>query len=129
MKDYSGVTAKITASGTIVGWTKASFKYEHVSGDYIEIGSEVFDHTKGPKRVSGPLEKAWGVDSDTIFEFIDDRTEFNLEFEAIDGSSGVEKYTCSGCILTSMETNIEGGADGALVFSIPFKGRDIYKTE
>lgn len=128
VKEYSGVTAKVTASGTVVGWMKASFKYEHVSGDYIEIGSEIYDHTKGPKRITGTLEKAWGVDSETIFDWIDNRTVFNLEFEAVSGSSGVEKYTCSGCIITSTECNIEAGADGVLSMSLPFKGRDIYRT-
>jgi len=126
MHDYSGVTGKVTVSGTIVGWVKASFKFEYQSGDYIEIGSEIYDHTKGPKKITGTLEKAWGIDTDDIYNLVNNRTEFNIEFEAVDGSSGVEKYVASGCLITGIEGDIEAGSDGALILNYPFKARDFY---
>ena len=127
MHDYSGVTGRITVNSTIVGFVKADVSFEYVTGKYFTVGSEVGQHTRGPKKVSGTLTKAWGVDTEDLYNLFNNRTEFNIDFEAsTDGSA--EKYTASGCVLTGLKISEEAGSEDALVIDAPFEGRDWSKT-
>lgn len=123
MHNYSGVTAAVTASGTLLGWIKADVKLDYAVGEYITIGSEVCDHVKGKKTVTGTITKAWGVDSDTLYTWFNSRNEFDIVFSA--GSTGSpEDYTASGCILTSLDLSVEAGSSDPLEVVAAFKGRD-----
>ena len=80
---YTGITGKITVSGTIVGFVSGDMTLATATGKYITLGSNVNTaHTRGVKTVSGTLKKAWGVSDDQLYDWLNNDTELDILFDA-----------------------------------------------
>lgn len=111
--------------GTIVGWVQFSGKVSKATGKYAEIDSDVAkSHTRGLTSVSGTIEKAWGIESDQIWEWFDKDYEYDLEVEPDSQTAGM-KLTLKNCVLTDVDIKgVEKGGSDALILSCPFEGLD-----
>ena len=101
---FTGVTGKVTVSGTITGFVSGDFTLATATGKYVTLGNNTAtSHTRGLK--------SW---------FTND-TELVIEFDA-DAASTVT-YTISGCVLTDLAIEgLEAGSDGALMVNATFEG-------
>ena len=119
---FTGVTGKITVSGTILGFVSGDFTLAAATGKYIELGS-VYNtaHTRGVRTASGSLKKAWGLADDTMFAWLNNDTELEIQFDA--DAAGTHTYTISSCVLTDLAIEgLEAGAEGALMINASFEG-------
>ena len=122
---YTGVTGKITASGTLVGFVSGDVTFSIATGKYLTLNSNVASgHTRGLKTVSGTLKRAWGISDDLLNTWLTTNAEFDLEFDN-DGATGADTYTASGCILTELSIEgLEAGSEGALMVNASWEGLD-----
>ena len=119
---YTGVTGKITVSGTIVGFVSGDFTLAAATGKYTTLGSNISTaHTRGLRTVNGTLRKAWGVADDTLYDWLNLDTELDITFDPEDGVTN--RYTASGCVLTDLAIEgLEAGSDAALMINASFEG-------
>jgi len=120
--NFTGVTAKITVSGTLTGFVSGDFSLTVATGKYVELDSVYATaHTRGLRAASGSLKKAWGVSDTTLFGFFNTDAVFDIAFDAGDDDSNT--YTISGCVLTDLSMEgIEAGSEGALLLNASFEG-------
>jgi len=119
---FTGVTGKITVSGSIVGFVSGDVSMAVATGKYLELGSNTaIANTRGVKSVSGTLKKAWGLSDDTIYDWFNNNTELNITFDADD--AGTHTYTVSNCVVTDFALEgLEAGSEGALMINASFEG-------
>ena len=85
---FTGVTGKITVSGSIVGFVSGDATLSVSTGKYVELGNNTaVANTRGLKSVSGTLKKAWGLADDTIYDWFNNNTELNITFDADDAGT------------------------------------------
>ena len=119
---FTGVTGKITVSGSIVGFVSGDFTLASATGKYVTLGSNTASaNTRGLKSASGTLKKAWGVADDKIYDWFNGDTELVIAFDA--DQAGTHTYTISGCVLTDLAIEgLEAGNEGALMLNASFEG-------
>jgi len=119
---FTGVTGKITVSGTIVGWVSGDVTMATATGKYVALGGNTpTANTRGLKSVSGTLKKAWGLSDEVIYDWFENDTELLIAFDA--DSAGTHTYTASGCVLTDFALEgLEAGNEGALMINASFEG-------
>ena len=119
---FTGVSGKITVSGSIVGFVSGDFTLNVATGKYITLGTNYNTaHTRGTRTVSGSLKKAWGVSDDELFDWFNNDTALDIAFDADD--AGTHTYTVSGCVLTDLAIEgLEVGSEGALMINASFEG-------
>ena len=122
---FTGVTGKITVSGSIVGFVSGDFTAARATGKYTKLGSNVATaNTRGLQSVSGSLTKAWGIDDSDLWNWFNGNTELDILFDA--DAAGNHTYTVSSCVLTDLAIEgLEAGAEGALLMNATFEGLTI----
>jgi hypothetical protein len=120
--NFTGVTGKITVSGSIVGFVSGDFTLAAATGKYVTLGSNTpTANTRGLRSVSGSISKAWGINDDELYDWLNDDTELVIDFDA--DSAGTHTYTVSGCVLTDLSIEgLEAGNEGALMVNASFEG-------
>jgi hypothetical protein len=121
--EFTGVTAKITVSSSLVGFVSGDFSLSVATGKYTELGSKYStSHTRGLRAVSGSLKKAWGISDSTLYTYFNTDAHFDIQFDN-DGSTGANTYTLESCVLTDLSVEgVEAGAEGALMINASFEG-------
>lgn len=121
--NFTGVTAKIQVSSSLVGFVSGDFSLSVATGKYVELNSSyATSHTRGLRAASGTLKKAWGIDDDTLYGYFNSDNLFDITFDN-DGATGANTYTISGCVLTEFSVEgIEAGNEGALMINASFEG-------
>ena len=119
---FTGVTGKITVSGSIVGFVSGDFTLSAATGKYVTLGSNYATaNTRGLRAVSGSLSKAWGISDNELYDWFNNDTELAVAFDA--DSAGTHTYTVSGCVLTDLAIEgLEAGNEGALMINASFEG-------
>ena len=119
---YTGVTGKVTVSGSITGFVSGDFTLSTATGKYVTLGNNsATSHTRGLKAASGTLKAAWGITDSTFYSWFNNDTELAIEFDA--DAAGTQTYTISGCVLTDLAIEgLEAGSDGALMVNATFEG-------
>ena len=119
---FTGITATITVSTSLVGFVSGDFTITQATGKYISLGnSTANDHTRGLKSASGTLKRAWGIDDATLFTYFNTDEKFDIAFDN-DGATGAHTYTLTDCVLTELSVEgIEAGAEGALMINASFE--------
>lgn len=122
---HTGVTGKITVSGSLVGFVSGDFTAARATGKYVTLGSNLpTANTRGLQSVSGTLTKAWGIDDAELWSWFYGNTELVIAFDS--ESTGAHTYTVSGCVLTDVAIEgLEAGAEGALLMNATFEGLSI----
>ena len=122
---FTGVTAKITVSSSLVGFVSGDFTLAVATGRYNELNSNKSTSlTRGLRTVSGTLKKAWGLSDSTLYTYFNTNQMFDIVFDN-DGNTGAHSYTLSGCMLTDMAVEgVEAGSEGALMINASFEGLD-----
>ena len=122
---FTGVTAKITVSSSLVGFVSGDFTLAVATGRYNEFNSNKSTSlTRGLRTVSGTLKKAWGLSASTLYTYFNTNQMFDIVFDN-DGNTGANSYTLSGCMLTDMAVEgVEAGSEGALMINASFEGLD-----
>tara|TARA_Y100000114_G_scaffold155588_1_gene180169 strand:+ start:4730 stop:5128 length:399 start_codon:yes stop_codon:yes gene_type:complete len=122
---FTGVTAKITVSSSLVGFVSGDFTLAVATGRYNELNSNTSTSlTRGLRTVSGTLKKAWGLSDSTLYTYFNTNQMFDIVFDN-DGNTGANSYTLSGCMLTDMAVEgVEAGSEGALMINASFEGLD-----
>ena len=120
---FTGVTAKITVSSSLVGFVSGDFTLAVATGRYNELNSNKSTSlTRGLRTVSGTLKKAWGLSDSTLYTYFNTNQMFDIVFDN-DGNTGANSYTLSGCMLTDMAVEgVEAGSEGALMINASFEG-------
>jgi hypothetical protein len=120
---FTGVTAKITVSSSLVGFVSGDFTLAVATGRYTELNSTTSTSlTRGLRTVSGTLKKAWGLSDSTLYTYFNDNEMFDITFDN-DGNTGANTYTLSGCMLTDLAVEgVEAGSEGALMINASFEG-------
>jgi len=128
--EFTGITAVITVSSSLVGFVSGDFTLTQATGKYITLNSNTAtSHTRGLKSASGTLKKAWGIDDATLFTYFDDSSLFDITFDN-DGGTGAHTYTLSGCVLTDLSVEgIEAGSEGALMINATFEALSFSRDE
>ena len=121
---FTGVTGKITASGTLVGFVSGDVTLSIATGKHLTLGSNVAtSHTRGLKSVSGTLKRAWGVSDELLNTWFTTNAEFDLEFDS--DAAGSDTYTCANAIITELSIEgLEAGSEGALMINASFEALD-----
>ena len=121
---FTGVTGKITASGTLVGFVSGDVTLATATGKYTTLGGNTATaHTRGLKSVSGSLKRAWGISDELLATWFATDAEFDIEFDA--EATGTDTYTASTCIITELSIEgLEAGSEGALMINASFEGLD-----
>ena len=119
---FTGITGKITVSGSIVGWVSGDVTFAKATGKYVELGSTApIANTRGLRSVSGTLKKAWGLSDDVIYDWFNNDTELNITFDA--DSAWTHTYSATSCVLTDLALEgLEAGNEGALMINASFEG-------
>ena len=122
---FTGVTAKITVSSSLVGFVSGDFTLAVATGRYNELNSNKSTSlTRGLRTVTGTLKKAWGLSDSNLYTFFDTNQIFDIQFDN-DGNTGANTYTLSGCMLTDLAVEgVEAGSEGALMINASFEGLD-----
>lgn len=122
---FTGVTAKITVSSSLVGFVSGDFTLAVATGRYNELNSTTSTSlTRGLRTVSGTLKKAWGLSDSTLYTYFNTNQMFDISFDN-DGATGANTYTLSGCMLTDLAVEgVEAGSEGALMINASFEGLD-----
>lgn len=120
--NFTGITATITVSSSLVGFVSGDFTLTQATGKYVELNnSSATSHTRGLKSGSGTLKRAWGISDATLFTYFDDSSLFDITFDN-DGATGANTYTLSGCVLTDLSVEgIEAGSEAALMINATFE--------
>ena len=121
--NFTGVTAKIQVSSSLVGFVSGDFSLSVATGKYVELNSSyATSHTRGLRAASGTLKKAWGISDSTLYGYFNADNLFDITFDN-DGDTGANTYTISGCVLTELSVEgIEAGNEGALMINASFEG-------
>jgi hypothetical protein len=126
--EFTGITAVITVSSSLVGFVSGDFTLTQATGKYITLNSNTAtSHTRGLKSASGTLKKAWGIDDATLFTYFDDSSLFDITFDndsydPTGPTGGAHTYTLSSCVLTDLSVEgIEAGSEGALMINATFE--------
>ena len=123
MHSYTNCTGYVYTGGTLSGYIQGDFTFEKETGKYVEQGSDVaVAHTRGMRRCSGHVQRAWGITSSHLYNWINDDEEKLVVFYPVAGSSLT--YTASGCVLTNLRGSITGGGADPLVLDADFEGLD-----
>tara|TARA_R110002167_G_scaffold51627_8_gene149289 strand:+ start:1126 stop:1521 length:396 start_codon:yes stop_codon:yes gene_type:complete len=119
---FTGVTGKITASGTVVGFVSGDLSLTTATGKYVTLGGNTATaHTRGLKSVSGTLKRAWGISDSTLYTWFNTDAEIDIEFDA--DAVGTHTYTATTCVITDLSIEgLEAGSDGALMINASFEG-------
>ncbi len=119
---FTGVSGKITVSGSIVGFVSGDFTLATATGKYITLGTNYnVAHTRGVRTATGSLKKAWGVSDNELFAWFNGNTELDIQFDA--DAAGTHTYTVSGCVLTDLAIEgLEAGNEGALMINASWEG-------
>ena len=119
---FTGITGKITVSGSIDGWVSGDVTFAKATGKYVELGRNApIANTRGLRSVSGTLKKAWGLSDDVIYDWFNNDTELNITFDA--DSAGTHTYSATSCVLTDLALEgLEAGNEGALMINASFEG-------
>lgn len=128
---FTGVTAKITVSSSLVGFVSGDFSLATATGKYVELNSTVAaNHTRGLRSASGSLKLAWGITDATLFAMFNTDAVFDIVF-ANDGPSivspaiGAHSYTLTSCVFTDLAVEgVEAGSEGALMINASFEALD-----
>tara|TARA_A200000159_G_scaffold13233_2_gene11061 strand:+ start:672 stop:1085 length:414 start_codon:yes stop_codon:yes gene_type:complete len=127
---FSGVTAKITVSSSLVGFVSGDFSLAVATGRYTELNKNTSTSlTRGLRTVSGTLKKAWGIGDNTLYSYFNTNQMFDITFDndgdGAGGATGANTYTLSGCMLTDLAVEgVEAGAEAALMINASFEGLD-----
>lgn len=126
--EFTGITAVITVSSSLVGFVSGDFTLAQATGKYVQLNATTAtSHTRGLKSASGTLKRAWGIDDNTLFTYFDDGSLFDITFDndgdgAGGAATGTHTYTLSGCVLTDLSVEgIEAGSEGALMINATFE--------
>ena len=121
---FTGVTGKITASGTLVGFVSGDVTFSIATGKYLQLGSNTANaHTRGLKSVSGTLKRAWGLQDELLLTYFNTDAEFDIEFDA--ESTGSDTYTAISAIITELSVEgLEAGSENALMINATFEALD-----
>ena len=123
MHQYTNVTGYVYTGGTLDGYIQGDFTFEKETGKYVVQGTDVATaHTRGMRRVSGHVQRAWGMDSDHLYDWINDDEEKLVVFYPVAGSALT--YTASGCVITNLRGSITAGGADVLVLDADFEGLD-----
>ena len=119
---FTGVTGKITTSGTLVGYVSGDFTLATATGKYVTLGSNsATANTRGLNSASGTLKRAWGLDDDDLYIWFNGDSEYDIVFDA--DSAGTHSYTISSCVITDFAIEgLEAGSEGALMVNASFEG-------
>lgn len=122
---FTGVTGKVTVSGSLVGFVSGDFTVARATGKYTVLGSNVpTANTRGLQSVSGSLTKAWGIDDDELWDWFYGNTELAILFDA--DAAGTHTYSVAGAVITDLAIEgLEAGAEGALLVNASFEGLSI----
>lgn len=121
--EFTNCTGYVLTGGTISAYIQADFTLEKETGKYVTQGNDVATaHTRGMKRVSGHLQRAWAIDSDHIYAWLNDDEEKTVVFYPKNG--GTQTYTCSGCVITNLRSAVAAGGSDALLIDADFEGLD-----
>ncbi|MBL98019.1 MAG: hypothetical protein CMF52_09400 [Legionellales bacterium] len=122
---FTGVTAKITVSSSLVGFVSGDFTLAVATGRYNELNSNKSTSlTRGLRTVSGTLKRAWGLSDSTLYTYFNTNQMFDIVFDN-DGNTGANSYSLSGCMLTDLAVEgVEAGSEGALMINASFEGLD-----
>lgn len=123
---FSGVTAKITVSSSLVGFVSGDFSMAVATGKYIELDQvAATSHTRGLRSGSGSLKLAWGITDTTLYAMFNGGDVFNVTFDndsPATGVAGAHQYTLTGCVFTDIAVEgVEAGAEGALMINASFE--------
>jgi len=127
---FSGVTAKITVSSSLVGFVSGDFSLAVATGRYTELNKNTSTSlTRGLRTVSGTLKKAWGLSDSTLYGYFNTNQMFDITFDndgdGAGGAAGANTYTLSGCMITDLAVEgVEAGAEAALMINASFEGLD-----
>ena len=126
---FSGVTAKITVSSSLVGFVSGDFSVAVATGKYIELDSTVAtSHTRGLRSGSGSLKLAWGISDATLYAMFNAGDIFDVTFDndsPATGVAGAHQYTLASCVFTDLAVEgVEAGAEGALMINASFEALD-----
>jgi hypothetical protein len=123
MHSYTNCTGYVYTGGTLAGYIQGDFTFEKETGKYVVQGTDVATaHTRGMRRVSGHVQRAWGMTSSHLYDWINDDEEKLVVFYPVAGSSLT--YTASGCVLTNLRGSITAGSADVLVLDADFEGLD-----
>ena len=118
---YNHCKGKVIVAGTVEGFIESDFKLEQDLGKLLVQGSEYAqDHVHGLRKVSGKLTKAWGLESGYLYDWMNDKEQKTIVFSP-DGTSD-KTYTCSGCTIKGMGSDIKAGGSDALILDADFEG-------
>tara|TARA_R110001599_G_scaffold256847_4_gene457184 strand:- start:1090 stop:1488 length:399 start_codon:yes stop_codon:yes gene_type:complete len=119
---FTGVTAVITVSSSLVGFVSGDFSLATATGKYTTLGSNVStSHTRGLRSASGSLKLAWGITDATLYTMFNADSEFDITFDN-DGGTGAHTYTLTDCVLTDLSVEgVEAGSEGALMINASFE--------
>mgnify|MGYP003667569042 FL=1 len=79
---FSGVTAKITVSSSLVGFVSGDFSLAVATGKYIELDqTAATSHTRGLRSGSGSLKLAWGITDTTLYTMFNAGDIFDITFD------------------------------------------------
>ena len=119
---YTHCTGYVYTGGSLSGYVEGDFNFEKETGEYIEQGSDtITDHTRGMRRVTGHIQRAWCVDSDDMYDWFEGDEEKTVVFYPKAGSD--KTYTASGCVLTNVSGSISAGGNDPLMIDADFVGK------
>lgn len=123
MHEFTNVTGYVYTGGTLAGYIQGDFTFEKETGKYVTQGSDVaVSHTRGMRRVSGHVQRAWGMTSSHLYNWIENDEEKLVVFFPKAGDS--KTYTASGCVLTNLRGSITAGGSDVLLLDCDFEGLD-----
>lgn len=121
--EFTNVTGYILTGGVRSAYIQGDFTLEIETGSYVTQGTNVAtSHTRGMRRVSGHIQRAWNVNSNHLYGWLNGDEEKTIVFYPKAGDSAT--YTCSGCMLTNLRSGITAGGADALVIDSDFVGLD-----
>lgn len=119
---YTHCTGYVYTGGTLDGYIEGDFNFEKETGEYVEQNSDtITEHTRGLRRVTGHLQRAWGIDSDELYSWFEDDEEKTVVFYPKENDT--KTYTASGCMLTNLSISISAGGNDPLVIDSDFVGK------
>ena len=126
---FTGVTAKITVSSSLVGFVSGDFTLAIATGRYNELNKTTSTSlTRGLRTVSGTLKKAWGLSDSTLYTYFNTNQMFDITFDNDgDGAGGATGANIHSKWLYAQDLVVEGveaGSEGALMINASFEGLD-----
>ena len=126
MAVYTGIVGSITVSGVVISGSKGCAECTVVigkqRGKFDAIGTDVSEHTRGMKEVSGTLRRKW-VSGEALFQELldDDDNEFEVTLQI----SGQTSISASGCVGETITRRAAPGTD-VMMEEMPFTAREWY---